>query len=125
MYKEVDLKIARLIIEDNIVLKHYKKDVIIDYEGALEIFEYLTNNLQAGIQYGLLSDIRNIKDLTREARDLYSKAGQFIEYNAILYDVTIQKSLANMFLMFSKPERFKSRIFSKEDEAIIWLKSKV
>lgn len=125
MVKEGDLRIAHITIYDNIILKRYKQDVVIDYDGALEITNFLNDNLEDGKAYGLVSDIRLIKNLTREARDLYSKAGEFIAYNAILYEINLQKSLASMFLMFSKPERFSSMMFTQEDDAIKWLKSKL
>jgi hypothetical protein len=69
-----------------------------------------------------LVDIRDILFADSKARDYGAK--QYREHvagQAILIESRISSSFANLFLKFSKP-KVPTRLFTKENEAIDWLK---
>lgn len=125
MRTEIDLPKVKIFVENRIIIARYKENVVIEEEDAKLISEKVVEGLQSGVKYGQLSDIRKIKNFTREARDyLGSKAGNYIHFNAILLEGGIQRSLANMFFMFSKPN-IETKVFTLEGDALKWLNSKI
>lgn len=72
-----------------------------------------------------LIDIRDVFFIDTKAREYGAK--QFRDYvagQAILIDSKISSYFANLFLKFSRP-KVSTKLFTKEDEAIDWLKMKM
>jgi hypothetical protein len=72
-----------------------------------------------------LIDIRDVFFIDSKARDYGGK--QYRDYvagQAILIDSKISSYFANLFLKFSKP-KVPTKLFTKEDEALDWLKIKI
>jgi len=74
---------------------------------------------------GNLVDIRNMLFIDSKTREY--AAAQFrphVAGQAILIDSKISSYFANIFLKFSKP-KVPTRLFTKEDEALTWLKEQM
>ena len=69
-----------------------------------------------------LSDIRNVKSVTREARVYAASddATSLVNASAVLVDSPISRVVGNFFLGINKPS-YPMRLFSSEDDAVAWL----
>ncbi|HEX8549097.1 MAG TPA: hypothetical protein VF691_19175 [Cytophagaceae bacterium] len=77
-----------------------------------------------GKSYPLLSDVRNIKAIDKEAR-AYLAAGEslhLVSAGAILINSLAQEVGANFFLNFDRP-KVPAKFFTCEEKAIEWLAS--
>jgi hypothetical protein len=81
------------------------------------------NNLSAGNTFPLLIDSRNIRSITKEARDFFSMNNRdsCISAFAILIDSPLSRIIGNFFMGLNKP-RVPARLFTIEKEALDWLK---
>jgi hypothetical protein len=74
----------------------------------------------------LLSDIRQIKSASREAREIFtqpdSEVARSISGMALLVNSTVSRVIGNFFLGFNKPI-FPTRIFTNETASRRWLVS--
>jgi hypothetical protein len=81
------------------------------------------NTLAAGGKHPLLIDSRNIRSISKEARDFFSmnnRESSVIAF-AIIIDSPLSRIIGNFFMGLNKP-RVPARLFSNEEEAIEWLK---
>ena len=71
----------------------------------------------------LLIDTKSMKSFAREARQYYAsdEAAARASAAAIVVGTPVSKVLGNFYLGLSNP-RLPSRLFTSEDEALIWLK---
>ncbi len=123
--KELLFENADIVLEsENDIIIGTIKRSFLDYTLAckiskkrLEIFD--------GKSYPFLTDIKSIKETTKEARDfLASKDGcQNITKGAILIDSAVTKIIANFFIGLSRPV-IPSKIFTSEADAKKWLLKK-
>jgi hypothetical protein len=98
--------------------------------GAEHTLADAIENIQAGslLSEGkkrpTLIDLRNVKSINKEARTYYSgeEAAKIDLAVAILIDNAISKIIGNFFLGLNKT-LFPTRLFTKEKEAIEWLKT--
>jgi hypothetical protein len=82
------------------------------------------NSLSNGNDFPLLIDTREIRSITKEARDFFSmnnRESHVIAF-AILIDSPLSKIIGNFFMGLNKP-RVPVRLFTSEKEAISWLQS--
>lgn len=87
-------------------------------DNAIENMDAIRSLFQ-GKKVNLLSDVRLIKQVDKDARD-YSSSVDFIANNAIVVSSPLTKVLGNMFLAVTKP-KFNGRLFTSESEAVTWL----
>ena len=82
------------------------------------------NSLFEGKNFPLLIDSRNIKSITKEARDFFSmnNRSSYIVAFAIIIDSPLSKIIGTFFMGLNKP-RVPARLFTNEQEAILWLKN--
>lgn len=75
-----------------------------------------------GTAFPVLSDIRRIKHVDKEARAYLAKSEStvFIRAGAFLVSNQLQKLLGNFFILIDKPE-IPTRLFTDEAEALAWL----
>lgn len=108
------------IIEEGCVVGTFQSDFI-DLSIAQKITEYRLK-LQKGKEYPLLSNIKTVKNTTKQARDfMASKEGcEGVVAAAILIDSPIGSMIINFFIRVSKPLR-PTKIFTIEEEAKTWL----
>jgi hypothetical protein len=78
--------------------------------------------LCSGTAFPVLSDIRRIKHVDKEARAYLAKSEStvFIRAGAFLVNNQLQKILGNFFILIDKPE-IPTRLFTDEAEALAWL----
>ncbi|MBN2892044.1 MAG: hypothetical protein JXL97_09270 [Bacteroidales bacterium] len=121
MKKEIDLPKMEITIDGYFIVVKYKKNVTIERDDAELFTQSLYENTFNECKYVQLSDVREMTTMSREARDYFAeKGGQIVKYSAILLNDGIQKTLANMFSMFSKP-KVETKYFTNEKNAIDWL----
>jgi hypothetical protein len=79
-----------------------------------------------GIIYPLLVDLREIKSISKEARDHFSMRGRKPNVSAVamLVKSPVSRIIGNFFIGFAKPV-VPTRIFSMEKSAIDWVKNQV
>lgn len=106
--------------ENNILIGIFKSAFV-----DITIAHKITNcrlEIQNGKLYPILSNIRLVKNSTKEARDfLASEAGcEGVLAAAVLTDSPVGNMIGNFFINVSKPLR-PTKMFTKEAEAKKWL----
>jgi hypothetical protein len=111
--------------EDGICRTVTKPMAEIDLEDAIENTIVVTG-LYAGKKFPLLVDSRNIKSMTREARQHFSTNGRETKLTsfAILVKSPLSKVIGNFFMGLNKPQ-VPARLFDNESDAIDWLKERL
>lgn len=111
-----------LWIEDDILVILYKKDSVIGLDAAKEIMA-LIKNFTHGVPHLVLSYNKNIKTISKEAREFFAtKEGcEGIIKGAIVVDSGFSKIIGNLFLSVNKPV-VEGKLFSNREEAVEWLK---
>ncbi|HEX8516211.1 MAG TPA: STAS/SEC14 domain-containing protein [Bacteroidia bacterium] len=81
------------------------------------------NSLTGGKAAVLLVDSRDIRSISKEARDYFSMNNResFIVAFALVIDSPLSRIIGNFFMGLNKP-RVPARLFTDEKEAINWLK---
>lgn len=76
--------------------------------------------------YTMIVDTTLAKSISKEARDYFSMKGRKSKVIAfaILINSPLSKIIANFFMGLNKP-RVPVRLFTKEEDAIIWCKSQI
>ena len=122
MMKEtlLDNDFLKIETENNILIGIFKSEFV-DITIAHKTTDYRLE-IQKGKLYPLLSNIRQVKSSTKEARDfLASEAGcEGVLAAAVLIGSPIGSMIGNFFIRISKPLR-PTKIFSDEEEAKKWL----
>jgi hypothetical protein len=99
------------------------------YPGAAMTLEDAELSLAAiprsadGSKHLVLVDLRNLKAMTREAREFYAsdKAAQRVAAAALLVASPISRVIGSFFIGLNKT-RMPLRLFTSEKEAISWLR---
>lgn len=117
--KKIENKNALIEIKDSIIRITYKKSVVIEMPDAEEISEFILANIVSGKNYGLINDIRLMKNMSSEARNFLAKRST-VKFNAIVLNSSAQSILAKMYLNFSKPLS-KTKVFSDLTKAESWI----
>lgn len=83
----------------------------------------VVNSLSPGNLYPLLIDSRDIKTISKEARDFFSMNNRESNVSAfaIIIHSPISRVIGNFFMGLNKP-RVPARLFNSEKEAVKWLK---
>jgi hypothetical protein len=112
---------VKLWIEDGILVILYKKDSVIGLNAAKEIMA-LVKKIRKGISYPVLSYNKNIKAISKEAREFFAtKEGcEGLVKGAIVVDSGFSKIIGNLFLSVNKPV-IQGKLFTNKEEAIEWL----
>ena len=121
---QIENDFIKLWIENNIVYGRYKPNTVVDLSAAkIIVQDRLT--LSNGKDYPSLSFIDDLKSVSKEARDFFSKGDgiKHMEKLALLTRSPISKMLGNFWLQISKPT-VATRLFTNEGEAINWLREK-
>jgi hypothetical protein len=81
------------------------------------------NSLSPGNRYPLLIDSRDIKSISKEARDFFSMNNRDSNVSAfaIIIQSPLSRVIGNFFMGLNKP-RVPARLFKSEKEAVKWLK---
>ena len=102
---------------------------MVDLPGAEETLNNAIENVATvwkasdGIKRPVLIDIRQLKSITKEAREYYAskETAQYGTAVALLLSSPATKVIGNFFIRFNKPT-LPFKIFTSENEAVDWLK---
>ena len=122
MNEVVETQTCKIWLEDDII--H-----IVSLPGTEETLETAKENLAAVkklVKNGkkpLLADMSQIKSVSREARECYSRkeSEEFTSAMALIAKSAVSKVIGNFFLGLNKPP-YPIKLFTSEKEAIDWLK---
>lgn len=120
--KEHQTSITRFWLgEDGIARVIYLPDSVVTLEAAKEYIKSAMEN--DGESRPVLSDIRNVRGSTREARLFYAsdEAASITKAVAILVNSPLSRVMGSFFIGLSKP-KYPIKIFTDEVNAINWLK---
>ena len=123
MENEQTSRLAKIWVgEDGIVRIIWVPGAEVTLEDAREIMDAY-HKLRKGRRLPLFIDTRTMKSFARGARHLFAgeEAAGCASAAAIIVDTPVSKVLGNFYLGLSNPH-LPSRLFSSEDEALVWLK---
>ena len=119
----ITTKVAKIWMgEDNIIRIFYFQNVDITLQDAKEILE-ISMKLNRGKQYPMLIDARQVKSISPKARKYNSgqEASTVYTVAAVLIGSPVSRMIANFVLKFNKP-LMPTKLFTDENQAIVWLK---
>ena len=95
----------------------------IDGQVAREMVS-LRHQFFKGRHFPSIVDVRSVKSVTKEARDIFAShdGTVMLKAAALVTSSVIGKMLATFFMTFNKPN-IPIKLFSAEDEAVEWLAS--
>lgn len=110
--------------EDGIVRTKVKAHAEVTLKEAQENSDVVNSYFrQSKKKYPLLIDSRQIKSISKEARDHFSIQNREtgITSFAVLIDSPLSRIIGNFFMGLNKPS-VPAKLFTNEEEAIAWLK---
>jgi hypothetical protein len=109
--------------DDGVARTQVKKGSEVVLEDARENSR-VVNGLEGPERYPLLIDAREIKSITKEARDHFSLRGRESRVTcfAILIDSPLSRIIGNFFMGLNKP-RVPTRLFNDEEQALTWCRN--
>jgi hypothetical protein len=109
--------------EDGICRTKAKPQAEITIKEALEN-SIAVNGFFKDKKFPLLVDSRNVKSMSRDARNYFSTNGRETKINsfAILVKSPLSRVIGNFFMGLNKPE-VPAKLFDNEDKAVEWLKN--
>lgn len=108
---------------DGIARTRVKPLAAVDIAEAKENSQAV-NSLFTGKSFPLLIDSRQIKSMTREARDFFSmnNRASYVLAFAIIIQSPLSSIIGNFFMGINKP-RVPARLFTNEADAVKWLQN--
>ena len=123
MEKEViETRVAKIRLDKNNILHIIMKDQAnIELEDVKEIIK-AHFKLSKAKKDQVLTDARNVKAITREAR-IYSaeESSKLTSANAVLVNSSLSRVMGTLYIRINKP-LYPTRLFTSEKKAIEWLK---
>lgn len=122
--KELDFEDVNLQRKSNdIVYVTFKDNCNLDIPLQMRLLDYYRDITDGKLMHFMFFAAENVS-LSKEARDNAVKIEDqsMLGATAVVVDTLAYKLIANFYLKFNKPKR-PYKVFSKEDEAIKWLKS--
>ena len=107
--------------DNGVVRTRVKPGAEIDLEQAKENTDAV-NTFYEGIKFPLLVDTREIRSITRDARQHFTTNDSESSINslALLIKSPVSKVIANFFMSVNKPN-VPAKIFNSEEKAVDWL----
>lgn len=121
--KEILLENSEVTIElENGILIATWRNPSVDLNVAKQAVKYRLECTNYN-SYPLLSNIKSINNITKEARDFLAseKGCEGVTVAAILINSSIGSMIGNFWISINKPLR-QTKIFTNEEEALKWLK---
>ena len=118
-YPDVNLQLK----SNNIVYVTFKDDCNLDIPLQMRLLDYYKEITDNKLMHLMFFAAENVS-LSKEARDNAVKIEDqsMLGATAVVVDKLPYKLIANFYLKFNKPKR-PYKVFSKEEEAIKWLKT--
>ncbi|WMJ73809.1 hypothetical protein RCC89_11650 [Cytophagaceae bacterium ABcell3] len=113
---------AKYEIEDGLLFCFYKPGFVIDLAVAKSVVAD-RHRFSKGKCYAVVIDCRNLKVITKEAREYLSTYDgvRGIKSSAFIVKGNIQKLLINFFVRVHKPA-LPLKVFTGMDEAVSWIR---
>ena len=111
------------LIGEDIIFVECKENAEIKIEDAKEDMKLSEELMKDAGHFGTIIEMANIKSISKEARDWYSKVQNDNPRNisvALIVDSFYTRIIANFFLGF-KNSRTIMKIFNEKDTAIEWI----
>ncbi len=124
MSSRIETRVTRMHLgEDGIFRVIYLPGAEIVLSDVQEVSR-LRVHLTGDGRVPMYTDAREVKSVTREARNHGASSGEFSSPTAlgILVGSPVSKVLGNLFIGLSKPS-YPTRLFTSEEEAIAWLQT--
>lgn len=121
---KIESEYATLKLEDGIIYGEYK-DIVLDLKGAKQVVND-RKEITLCKTYPLIIDVRNVREVTKEARDYFaSKEGEeFLSAAAIVSGSMLTTFLANFVIQVSFVKtNIPTRLFKDKEKALDWIKS--
>jgi len=122
--KELDFEDVNIQRKSNdIVYVTFKDDCNLDIPLQMRLLDYYRDITDGKLMHFMFFAAENVS-LTKEARDNAIKIEDqsMLGATAVVVNTLPYKLIANFYLKFNKPKR-PYKVFSKEEDAIKWLKS--
>lgn len=109
--------------DDGIIRTKVKPQAEVTIEEAKENSIAVNSFSKNNEKFPLLIDSRNIKSITKEARDFFSMNNResCIVAFAVIIDSPVSRIVGNFFMGLNKP-RVPAKLFNSEEDAVHWLK---
>jgi len=123
--QEITTPYGRLVFNEGIQYVYINEQIELTPE-MLEHIHSIGKRMSGGKKYAILADIHREVTSTPEAR-VYGARNEFMGNHlayALLAKSVPVKLMANLFIHFNKPT-VSSRMFTREEDAITWLKQYV
>ncbi len=122
--KQFPLALLEYDEEKNILFYRVKQDQVVDVAEINEMLQYVQEFMGPKKHYAVIDFGGNLTSST-EARQIYADAEYILNYR--MADAFLVKSLpvrliANFFINVTKP-KVKTKLFTDENAAILWLES--
>lgn len=121
--REIETKTAKIIlIEDGFIRYNVLPGVEVTLEDTKE-YVRIPTELTKGKKLLNLTDLREVKSITREARDYLAgeEATKITTACALLISSPLSKVVGNIFLGLNRPT-YPTKLFTSEEKAIAWLR---
>ena len=119
--KIIELKKLNIIIDKHIINLLYHNNVSVDLDDSRKIYNLVIENINKDKNYGILTDLRDIKEMSKEARYFFANiVSDNIKANAVLIKSKFMSYLVSLYINIWKPP-IKTRYFYTKAEAIAWL----
>jgi hypothetical protein len=122
--KKLDYPDVNLQLKSNdIVYVTFKDDCNLDIPLQMRLLDYYKEITDNKLMHFMFFAAENVS-LSKEARDNAVKIEDqsMLGATAVVVDTLAYKLIANFYLKFNKPKR-PYKVFSKEEDAIKWLKT--
>ncbi|MBA4241094.1 MAG: hypothetical protein C0448_10225 [Sphingobacteriaceae bacterium] len=122
--KELDFPEVNLQLKSNdIVYVTFKDNCNLDIPLQMRLLDYYYDITDGKLMHFMFFAAENVS-LSKEARDNAVKIEDqsMLGATAVVVDTLAYKLIANFYLKFNKPKR-PYQVFSKEEDAIKWLKT--
>ncbi|MEX0967991.1 MAG: hypothetical protein WD077_12185 [Bacteroidia bacterium] len=118
---EIETPYWRLWIEDQILIGVIKENTVFDLETAKNTVNDRLK-VTGGKSYPICMDVRNIKSITKEARDFLatSSSTSGLIAAAFIVESSANRIMANIFVTFNQP-KLPLKLFNEMDSALKWL----
>jgi len=112
---------AAMEVLDNGILLAVFNPVLTDAEGVYE-HNKIFHEFFEGKKIPFLSDVRAVKKVTKEVRNLLASenAAMTCKATAIYVESSLSRIMGNVFLVASKP-LFPTKLFTDKEKAMDWL----
>lgn len=117
---KMETKWVNYSIENEILYANYKKEIIIDLEGAKEmVAERLA--IQNGKKYPIIIHVNGFKSPSKAARIYLATEGiKGLTMGAVIVKNAVEKIILNFFFTIEKPV-IPSKSFTCEEDAVAWI----